>query len=788
MDEGTQQADAQFLAGVLASSNDCIKLLDLDGNLTFMSEGGRRVMEVSDFDVIRGCAWPDFWQGPGRAEARAALEAAKAGGVGHFQGPADTMAGNARYWDVRVTVIMGADGRPERLLSISRDITAAWRGEQALREARSLNALILGSSRDCIVVLDLGGHTLFVSPGGIESMEISSVEAIIGLSWLRVWKGADHEAAAAAVAAARAGGTGRFEGFCPTHRGTPKWWDVVVSPLAGADGRPERLVSVGRDITERRQAEQRLRELNDTLERRVVQRTAERNLYAEIVETTDMMFMAVDLDHRILAINRANADEFERIYGVRPKVGDDMLELLADQPEQRMQVKAGWARGLGGEEVTFVEAFGASDRVHPCYEVRFRPLRNEAGERIGCYQFVTDVTERLREQAKLAEAQEALRQSQKMEAVGQLTGGLAHDFNNLLTGISGSLDLLGKRVAQGRVNDLDRYIQAAQGASKRAAALTHRLLAFSRRQTLDPRPTDVSRLVTGMADLIRRTVGPEIAVETVDAVDLWTALVDPNQLENALLNLCINARDAMPDGGRLVIETVNTWMDDRAARERDVPPGPYLSIRVSDTGTGMPEEVIARAFDPFFTTKPIGQGTGLGLSMIYGFARQSGGQVRIASEVGRGTAISIDLPRHDGAEETAGTPADRADAPRAEAGETVLVVDDEAAIRMLIGDVLSDLGYAAIEAEDGSSGLKVLQGKARVDLLVTDVGLPGGMNGRQVADAARVLRPGLKVLFITGYAENAAVGSGDLDPGMAVLTKPFAMDDLGARIRALIEG
>ena len=386
------------------------------------------------------------------------------------------------------------------------------------------------------------------------------------------------------------------------------------------------------------------------------------------------------------------------------------------------------------------------------------------------------------------QAEEALRQSQKMEAVGQLTGGLAHDFNNLLTGISGSLELLGTRVRQGRIDDIDRYIMAAQGAAKRAAALTHRLLAFSRRQTLDPRPTDVNRLVHDIADLIRRTVGPEIMLEVVGTVGLWTALVDPNQLENALLNLAINARDAMPDGGRLTVETGNRWMDERAARERDLPPGQYLSLCVSDTGTGMAPDIVARAFDPFFTTKPLGQGTGLGLSMIYGFARQSGGQVRIYSEVGEGTMVCIYLPRHYGEGGEAAAGSDRSgEVPRAIDGETVLVVDDEPTVRMLVADVLSDLGYAAIEAEDGAAGLRVLQGGARVDLLITDVGLPGGMNGRQVADAARVLRPGLKVLFITGYAENAVVGNGHLDPGMEVLTKPFTIDDLADRIRGLID-
>ncbi|AWB21623.1 hybrid sensor histidine kinase/response regulator [Methylobacterium currus] len=388
--------------------------------------------------------------------------------------------------------------------------------------------------------------------------------------------------------------------------------------------------------------------------------------------------------------------------------------------------------------------------------------------------------------AELMRAEEALRQSQKMEAVGQLTGGLAHDFNNLLAGISGSLELMQTRIGQGRLKDVDRYMAAAQGAAKRAAALTHRLLAFSRRQTLDPRPTDVSHLVAGMEELIRRTVGPAIEIAVTGAPDLWTVLVDPPQLENALLNLCLNARDAMPEGGRIAIDTTNLRLDAAAARGHEIPPGDYLSLCVTDTGTGMSPDVIARVFEPFFTTKPIGQGTGLGLSMIYGFAQQSGGQVRIASEVGRGTSVCIVLPRHHGASETEAAPATLAEAPRAEQGETVLVVDDEPTVRMLVTEVLEDLGYTAIEAADGAAGLKVLQSDVRIDLVVTDVGLPGGMNGRQMADAGRARRPGLKVLFITGYAEHAALGIGQFEPGMQVLTKPFVVEALALRIREML--
>ncbi|WP_122235660.1 ATP-binding protein, partial [Pseudomonas savastanoi] len=341
-------------------------------------------------------------------------------------------------------------------------------------------------------------------------------------------------------------------------------------------------------------------------------------------------------------------------------------------------------------------------------------------------------------------------------------------------------------IAQGRWNDVDKYIVTAQGAAKRAAALTHRLLAFSRRQTLDPQPTDVNRLMKGMTDLIQRTVGPSIVVETIGTIGLWPTLVDASQLENALLNLCINARDAMPDGGRITIEADNQWIEGDVARMHDMPEGHYLSLCVTDTGTGMTPDVIAKAFDPFFTTKPIGQGTGLGLSMIYGFANQSGGRVRIQSQVGKGTSISLYLPRYDGTATRDESDVHQAPFEFTQSGETILIVDDEPTVRMLLTDALGDLGYTLIEAADSLAGLKLLRSDVHIDLLITDVGLPGGMNGRQMADAGREVRPHLKTLFITGYAENAAIGDEQLGPGMRVLTKPFAIDALAARVQELM--
>ena len=390
------------------------------------------------------------------------------------------------------------------------------------------------------------------------------------------------------------------------------------------------------------------------------------------------------------------------------------------------------------------------------------------------------------ERARFIAAEEALRQSQKMEAVGQLTGGLAHDFNNLLAGITGSLEMIGTRLAQGRSSDVEKYLSAAQGATRRAAALTHRLLAFARRQTLSPKALVINELLPDVIELVQRTVGPQIAVESVAAAALWPTSVDANQLENALLNLCINARDAMPDGGRLTIETANKWVDAPTAKQHGLDEGQYVTVCVSDTGVGIDRDTLDKVFEPFFTTKPIGEGTGLGLSMVYGFARQSHGHVRIYSEVGQGTMVCLYLPRHFGEVEA---PEVRlaVDAPLlGNGGKSVLIIDDEPVIRMLVVDALEEMGFECAEAGDGRAGLAILDQVGRLDLLITDVGLPGGLNGRQVADRARELQPDLKVLFITGYAENAALNHGHIGPGTRVLTKPFSVSELTSRIESLL--
>ena len=557
-------------------------------------------------------------------------------------------------------------------------------------------------------------------------------------------------------------------------------WDRAWPLRDPASGEVYRVVGVAEDETARALAEQRLaaseaelrrlnhalRALNEDLEAQAAERTLERDM---IWRTSMDLIVVFGFDGKYRSANPA----WTEVLGL---TNDDLrttpFETLCH--EQDVAAMRDAHRTLvAGQVVRDLDVrLRGKDGI-------FRSFNWTATPQEGVFFAVgRDVTDRKR-------LEEELRQSQKMEAVGQLTGGLAHDFNNLLTGITGGLELLETRLAQGRTADAARYIGAAQGAAKRAAALTHRLLAFSRRQTLEPKPVDANRLIGGLLELVGRTVGPAIEVHVDGSEDLWPTLVDANQLENALLNLCINARDAMPDGGRLVIETANRQLDERSGRMRDLPAGHYVSVCVNDNGAGMPPEVIARAFDPFFTTKPLGQGTGLGLSMVYGFVRQSGGQVRIHSQPGQGTSVCLFLPRH-GAAADADQAAPHGGALMTGQGETVLVVDDEPTIRMLVGDVLEELHYATVEAEDGAAGLEILRSDKRIDLLVTDVGLPGGMNGRQVADAGRALRPGLRVLFITGYAESAALDGGHLEDGMQVLTKPFAMEELTRRIRDLL--
>ena len=431
----------------------------------------------------------------------------------------------------------------------------------------------------------------------------------------------------------------------------------------------------------------------------------------------------------------------------------------------------------------------ASLKAQQSTEQRLRHLNENLEERVAQRTLaLAEANQRLQnEMFERERAEDALRHAQKMEAVGQLTGGIAHDFNNMLTGIIGSLDLMQRYIAAGRSDDIGRFADAAVASAHRAAALTHRLLAFSRRQSLDRRPLDPNQLVASLEDLFQRTKGAHITLKVQLGHDIWPVNSDASQLENALLNLVINARDAMPDGGELLIETANSYLDGTdITTPEPVKAGDYVMLGVRDNGTGMAPKILAKAFDPFFTTKPIGQGTGLGLSMIYGFAQQSGGHVTLHSEPGQGTCVRLYLPRLHGTSLASSLPASLSEAaPVALAGEAVVVVEDDPAVRMLVVNVLDELGYTAHQAADARTALPLLESDLRVDLLVTDVGLPG-MNGRQLAEIARQHRPGLRILFMTGYAEKAAERQGFLEDGMDMVAKPFSIDVLATKIRSMI--
>jgi len=537
------------------------------------------------------------------------------------------------------------------------------------------------------------------------------------------------------------------------------------------------------DVAQLRQTEKVLRkteafrrELNATLEQRIAERTRERDR---------MWFLSQDLllvsrfDATMVAANPA----WHKVLGWRE---EDLLESSLSKfihEDDLAEARNELDKILHGDlhtsrNTTRFRHTDGSFRLIAWTHIADDGFIHSVGR---------DITPEHESAQALQRAEEALRQSQKMEAIGQLTGGIAHDFNNILTGILGSLELMQRRIAAGRIADVGRYIDAAITSANRAAALTHRLLAFARRQSLDPKPIDVNQLIGSIEELLVRTLGENIAVLTELDASLWLAFSDANQLESALLNLVINARDAMPGGGRLTIATKNAALIGSPSRgDDDFRPGDYVEIAIADTGTGMSPEVLEKVFDPFFTTKPIGQGTGLGLSMIYGFVRQSNGHIQIESTVGEGTVIKLYLPRLlEAAEESALLI--EGQTPRAQMGETVLVIEDEDAVRMLVIEVLEELGYKTIEAMDSKTALPVLESAQRIDLLVTDVGLPG-MNGRQLAEIAREKRPGLGVLFMTGYTQAAAMRGGFLDQGMEMILKPFTVDVLARQIGDMLRG
>ncbi|QOY93254.1 PAS domain S-box protein [Massilia sp. UMI-21] len=807
-----------------------------------------------------------------------------------------TPAGEVRWLAIRGQAVHGADGRPSGMAGVSIDITDRRRTEDKLRESESRYRTLFDSIDEgfCIVEFIDGPHGPLSDYVHIEAnqayMRHAGIPNIIG----KTGRGelAQGEADAWVAIFRRVLETGEPVRFERELEATDRYLEVACSRVEPAARR--QVAILFQDVSARKLAERRLRELNETLESQVAERTAERD---RMWDTSPALLLVIDFEGYFRRVNpawttllgytsdelvgrhvnsfvvpedhAATIDAYESAgSGGRPMIenryrhkdgsirwiswaaapaGDmtyatgrditaekereaerarrnaererhwnlsqDMLA-LANYDGKMSAVSPAWTHILGWSEAELLTrpyaSFMHPDDMPGTLEAithmaeKHQPARfeNRIATREGGWKHIEwtltpeldgrnfvavgrDLSLNKASEAELKQAQDALRQSQKMEAVGQLTGGLAHDFNNLLASISGAMQVMKLKLQRGQYIGLERYIELGESSVRRAASLTQRLLAFSRRQTLDPKPTDLNRLISGMAELVRHSVGPMVELEVIEAPGLGLTKIDPSQLENAVLNLCINARDAMmPGGGRLTLMTANESIDGLAAKENGIRPGEYISLCVVDTGAGMPPEVIARIFDPFFTTKPLGEGTGLGLSMVYGFLRQSDGHVSVHSEVGAGTTMRLYLPRYVGVVQEEAPALARPIA--SGQGETVLLIEDELALRDIVEEILRDAGYRVFTAQDGPSGLQLLNSDMRVDLLVTDVGLPGGLNGRQVADAARVQRPGLNVLFITGYADTAAVGNGRLDPGMEVMTKPFEIGAFANKVRTMI--
>jgi PAS domain S-box-containing protein len=553
------------------------------------------------------------------------------------------------------------------------------------------------------------------------------------------------------------------------------WFTFSYSPVRDESGKIAGMFCAVSETTRRvlaerarSDSERRLLELNETLERRIAEALAERKLLAEIVEGTNAFVQVADLDYRWLAINRAAADEFERIFGKRPQVGASMLELLADQPEHQSAVKAVWRRALDGEEFTAVEEFGDPVRARRAYEMRFSVLRDRFGNRFGAYQFVYDVTERLQDQERLRRAEESLRQAQKMESIGQLTGGVAHDFNNLLAVFANGLQVLERPVT---IEQRERVFGGMRRAIARGTGLTHHLLAFSRLRPVNAESIDLAVHVRGMREILDRSLRGDIAVEMRFGGDLWPVEVDAGELELAILNLCVNSRDAMTGGG-----TITIYAENRLETTDDGKPVEAVELSIADTGSGMPPTVLARVFEPFFTTKDVGKGSGLGLPQVYGFAQQSGGQVRVHSEVGVGTTVSLRLPRavRPPIASSTGSSSSNMLAPRAGTHTgLVLLVEDDNEVAALTREMLAGFGFKVIHAASSAAALGALANNRSVDVVLSDIMMPGGMDGLELAREMRRRQPTLPIVLTTGYAESAA----NMLPGeFRIILKPYTAE------------
>lgn len=634
--------------------------------------------------------------------------------------------------------------------------------------------LLLDSVTDyAIYMIDIDGRVASWDSGAAR-LSGYRAEEIIGQPFARFFTPEDQVRELPETALATAARTGRFEseGWRVRRDGTRFWAEAIINVAHDRDGQLTGFAEVTRDMTELRLEQNRLLE-SERRFRYLVQSVIEYAIYQldknGIVATWNVGAERI----KGYAADEIVGQHFGCFYTEEDRAAGVPMRALAIAATEGKFEAEGWRVRKDGTR------FWASAVIDA--------IRNDSGELIGFAKVTRDITERLEAQRILRDAQERLAASQRMEAVGQLSGGIAHDFNNLLMIVLGNLESAqrgAQALGSGGAN-IQRWIANAIRGAQRAATLTHRLLAFSRRQPLDPKVLDLNNYLPGVADFLQRSLGETVEIEVAGAAGLWPIEVDVAQLESSLVNLAINARDAMPSGGKLTVEAFNQLLDHEYCRSNpEVSPGQYVLISVSDTGQGMAPNILARAFEPFFTTKEIGHGTGLGLSQVYGFIKQSGGHIKVYSEVNQGTTVKMYLPRCGG---HADRIVDDAGMPVGEESETILVVEDDSDLRAYLVEVLRDLNYRAIGAQDAVTALGILEQSAiKVDVLLTDVVMPG-MNGRELSKLARELQPRLKVLFMSGYSRNAVVHQGRVDRDVQLIQKPISLQDLSARLRDLLD-
>jgi PAS domain S-box-containing protein len=646
-------------------------------------------------------------------------------------------------------------------------------GVSSVGAARRLQVLIDAAVDYAILMLDLGGRVVSWNSGAARLTGYSA-EEIVGQPLDSFYTPEDREAGVPnkAIAAARASGRHEAEGWRLRKDGSQYWAIVIIDGIRGERGELIGFAQVTRDVTERQFAHQNLEE-SEGRYRRLVEAVVDYAIFQ--LDPTGLVTTWNAGAERIKGYSRDQivGRHFSQFYTKEDRAAGVPQRALETARSTGRYEAEGWRVRKDGSR------FWAS--------VVIDAIRGDDGELIGFAKVTRDITERYKAQRELKETQEQLAVAQKMEAVGQLSGGIAHDFNNLLMIVIGNLETAQQHAGKIGNNTLTRVLSNAMRGARRAAALTSRLLAFSRRQPLDPKPLDVNKFLTGAAEFMQRSLGEATQIEVVGSVGLWMIEADPNQLEVALVNLAINARDAMPDGGKLTIEGANVYADeDYSRRNPEIAPGQYVAICVSDTGTGMPPEILNRVFEPFFTTKELGRGTGLGLSQVYGFLKQSGGHVKIYSEVGRGTTVKLYFPRLQGKNLQDEEPADD-QVSESDEGESVLVVEDDNDLRTYLVDVLRQLRYRVVACSNAKAAMSILRASDRpVDLLLTDIVMPD-KNGRELANDACRLRPGLRVLYMTGYSRNAVIHQGRLDEGVDLMQKPVSQIELANRVRMALD-